>query len=113
MAKVKDTTATPAEALTFDGLFLNDLHMSQVKIKNDSDDPQYGVSVTYRRYAVDSSGVRHYKEEAKTIEISDFFSAAAAASASGKPGRANALQGIIEAFADEVADAEGVSVAIL
>lgn len=106
---VKDTTATPAEVLTYNGLFLNDLRMTQIKAQDDAAPPQYAVNIMYRRYAVDSAGKRHYQSEAKTLTVQDFLAEAETQANAGDLTLMAAITSLQSAFAKMVEDAEGIT----
>jgi len=106
---VKDLSAVPPEVLTYDGIFLNDLSITQQKMPLDSDDPVYNVTLAYKRYAVDSSGQRHYEGASSTITIPDFYNLAQTKAIALDTSLVDVLAAIQTAFVTILKDNEGIN----
>lgn len=101
---IKVTIADTRPALVYDNFFLSELKLTQKEIIDDSITPDYTLKVTYRMYAVDGNGERHYKTKVDTIEIDDYAAVAYEKALSGDMDLANAATAIEHALAKIIED---------
>ena len=91
-------------ALTYNRFFLASLNLVQKASSLESSVPIYALKVEYRLYAVDASGVRHFKNKLDSFEIEDYVQEATAKAAQGDFDLLTAMQAIEVALASIIED---------
>jgi hypothetical protein len=72
MRKITDKDTLPGEALTYEYIFVDKTEIVQDRIKNSNQPRKFSVKITYRMYAIDSNGVKHYKIGANSVRLKNF-----------------------------------------
>lgn len=101
---IKITNATVSPQLVYDRFFMENLTMTQRMDGDNSANPYYEVRISYRIYAVDEEGVRHFKPKLNIITIEDYYSVAMTKALQGDTGLAGAMQAIEAALTAIIED---------
>lgn len=104
--------AEPEEALNYNHIFMDELRVIQTPFLNVGDLPQYSVSISYRKFAVDSTGKAHFTIKNNTIRIENYLPLALEKAASGDTDLLNALGAIELAIAQIIEEQTELSVAV-
>lgn len=100
-------------SITYDKIHVTKLDISQPTFDDDTLQPKYQVTISYRHYGV-VDGVRHYKkEDAQRVYIEDFLTVAATDAAAGDMTLLNAMSGIELAIANIISDQRGVTTTVV
>lgn len=101
---IKITNAEETPALKYENFFLCELKMDQTIEHDNFAPPLYNLRVTYRLYAVDSDGRRHFTNKVDHIILDDYYAEAMAKAQSGDMDLAQAMGAIELALAQIIAD---------
>lgn len=101
---IKITNADTLPALIFENFFLDKLELSQKIELEHAKPPYYVLRITYRMFAVDGEGKRHFEPKTNTLEIQDYAAVAYAKAMAGDPDLANAAGAIEHALAKIIED---------
>ena len=96
--------AETAPQLEYNRLFMESLVINQASENNNSVPPKYELQITYRLYAVDEDGLRHFKQKVNILKIEDYRQAAIIKAQAGDMDLANAMAAIELALAKIVED---------
>ena len=103
----------PDEALTFNRIWMLDLKVSQKLLVKNDDEVKFSVTVTYRKYAVDSNDTIHYRTKTDMIVIDDYLPEAMAKAAQGDMDLINALGAIELAVSKIIEEKRGLTVSVV
>lgn len=101
------------EALTYDRVWMDSLKIMQGEITNDAQSPKYEVEVTYRMYALDSSGNMHFRNAPTSIKLTDFYAIAITNAGNGDMIYANGLGAVEAVIAKMIEDQQGINTQVV
>lgn len=96
---IPEDRADVTPALVFKYVYMISMTLQQIRIDRQGDAPRYALNVSYRMFAVDDTGKRHYAPLVKTIVIDDYYKEAMEKVAEGDMDLANAMVAIEAAMA--------------
>lgn len=92
------------EALDYKYIFMKNLVIAQEYSETNLVRPVYSLKITYRLFAVDSSGNRHYENKVRQISIEDYLDLALTKASNGDADLINAMGAIEIALANIIED---------
>lgn len=104
---IEVTISESKPELDFKFVFMEEMKLKQKQQYQDDVAAYYTVQVTYRMYAVDSNGKRHFLPKVNILEIEDYGAVAYAKALQGDFDLANAAGAIELAIANILTDQRG------